>query len=259
MVLDPQYRHMPLRTLSVYAQRIGKVFASATTWVRLVRERGWRRPRLRVHPAKPTVGIRATRPNETWHIDVSIVRLLNGSKVYIHAVIDNFSRKIIAWTVAARLDPTTTCEVLAQASQHLDPGDSRPTLMADSGVENVNAAVDAALIATQIRRVLAQVEVTESNSMIEAWWRSLKHQWLFLNCLDTIERVRTLVAFFVESHNTQMPHAAFAGQTPDEMHSGSAPNLVAELADARTKARERRLATNRALSCGRCSQSAIPQ
>ncbi len=73
------------------------------------------------------------------------------------------------------------------------------------------------------------------------------------------ERAFALVAFFVQSHNTQMPHAAFAGQTPDEMHSGSAPNLGSELAAGRTKAREHRLATNRALSCGRCSQSAIPQ
>jgi len=130
--------------------------------------------------------------------------------------------------------------------------------MVDSGVENLNAAVDAVLMATQIRRVLAQVEVTESNSMIEAWWRSLKHQWLFLNSLDTVEHVRALVAFFVESHNTRMPHAAFAGQTPDEMHCGSALNLVTELTEARTKVRQLRFAANRALSCARCSQTVVP-
>jgi putative transposase len=43
MVLAPEYRHMPLRTLALYAQRVGKVFASVTTWAKLVRERGWRR------------------------------------------------------------------------------------------------------------------------------------------------------------------------------------------------------------------------
>ena len=37
MVLAPEFRHMPLRALSLYAQRIGKVFASATTWARLIR------------------------------------------------------------------------------------------------------------------------------------------------------------------------------------------------------------------------------
>ncbi len=45
MVTASEYRHMPLRTLAVYAQRAGKVFASATTWAKLVRQRGWRRPR----------------------------------------------------------------------------------------------------------------------------------------------------------------------------------------------------------------------
>jgi hypothetical protein len=54
MVLAPENRHMVLGTLALYIQRIGKVFASATTWAKLVRERGWLRPRLRVYPAKPT-------------------------------------------------------------------------------------------------------------------------------------------------------------------------------------------------------------
>jgi len=51
MVTSPDYRHVPTGTLAVLAQRMGRVFASATTWRRLVRDRGWRRPRVRVHPA----------------------------------------------------------------------------------------------------------------------------------------------------------------------------------------------------------------
>jgi hypothetical protein len=96
--------------------------------------------------------------------------------------------------------------------------------------------------------------------MIEAFWRSLKHQWLYLNSLDSIERVRTLVEFFVEKHNTQMPHAAFHGQTPDEMCFGTAANLPAELTAAREQARTARLAANRVMSCDRCSgqQASLP-
>jgi hypothetical protein len=96
MVLAPEHRHMPLRTLALYAQRLGKVFASVTTWAKLVREHGWRRPRHRLHPAKPTVGVRATQPNEAWHVDTTVIRLLDGTRAYIHAAIDNFSRKILA-------------------------------------------------------------------------------------------------------------------------------------------------------------------
>ena len=67
MVTSDDFRHVPTGTLARLAQRLGKVLASPTTWYRLVRAHNWRRPRQRVHPSKPKVGIRAARPNEIWH------------------------------------------------------------------------------------------------------------------------------------------------------------------------------------------------
>jgi putative transposase len=136
----------------------------------------------------------------------------------------------------------------------------RPLLYADSGVENVNGAVDSTLFSACLERILAQVEVAFSNSMIEAFWRSLKHQWLFLNTLDSVARVRTLVEFYVSEHNTKMPHPAFGGQTPDEMFFGTGSNVPEDLALAKSNARTARLAANRALSCERCleQQAAEP-
>ena len=66
MVTSDNYRHVPTGTLAILAQRLGRVFASASTWYRLIHTFGWRRPRKRVHPAKPTSGIRAKRPDEIW-------------------------------------------------------------------------------------------------------------------------------------------------------------------------------------------------
>ena len=60
MVTSPEDRHVPTGTLAVLAQRLGTVSASPSTWYRLVRNYGWRRPRVRVHPAKPKVGLRTT-------------------------------------------------------------------------------------------------------------------------------------------------------------------------------------------------------
>ena len=71
-----------------------------------------------------------------------------------------------------------------------------------------------------LRRVLAQVDIIESNSMIEAWWRSLRHQWLYLNTLDAEISVRRLVAFHVEQHTPVMPRSALGGRTPDEVYFG---------------------------------------
>jgi hypothetical protein len=140
MVTSDQYRHVPTGTLAVLAQRMGRVFASATTWHRLIRKNGWRRPRLRVHPHKPTVGIRATAPDQIWHIDTTIVRLVNGARAYLHAVIDNFSRKILAWKLVERFDPASTVAILLEAASLREAVGAQPTVMADAGVENCNRA-----------------------------------------------------------------------------------------------------------------------
>jgi putative transposase len=72
MVTAVEYRHVPTGTLAVLAQRLGMVWASPSTWYHLVLKFGWRRPRLRVHPAKPKIGLRTTRADEMWHIDTTV-------------------------------------------------------------------------------------------------------------------------------------------------------------------------------------------
>jgi hypothetical protein len=64
MVTAAEHRHVPTSRLAILAQRLGIVVASASTWARLVRQHGWRRPRLRIHPDKPKVGLRTNRPDE---------------------------------------------------------------------------------------------------------------------------------------------------------------------------------------------------
>ncbi|MFH0901772.1 MAG: integrase core domain-containing protein, partial [Pseudomonadota bacterium] len=104
-------------------------------------------------------------------------------------------------------------------------------------VENINGTVDEWLNTSALQRVLAQVEIEFSNSIIEAFWRSLRHGWLYLNSLDSFATPRKLVEFYIEQHNTVMPHSAFRGQTPDEVYCGSAADLPAKLAEQRAEAR----------------------
>jgi transposase InsO family protein len=252
MVTSPAWRHVPVGRLATLAQRLGRVFASAATWHRLVRERGWRRPRLRLDPGAPREGIRADAPNGLWHIDTTVIRLLDGTRAFAQAVIDNFSRRILAWRVTDRIDAGTSVDLLLEAGTHL-PSDGAATAMADQGVENCNAEVDALVEAGILRRVLAQVDLAFSNSLIEAWWRSLKHGWLFLHPLENVTQVRRLVGFYVEQHNTHMPHSAFQGQTPDEMYFGTGAQVPDQLAERRARAREERLAANRAKRCAVCA------
>jgi hypothetical protein len=80
--------------------------------------------------------------------------------------------------------------------------------------------------------------------MTEAWWRSLKHQWLFLHSLDNVATIRRLVAFYVHEHNHVLPHSAFRGQTPDEMYFGTGDAVPVDLASRAVTARRARVAAN---------------
>ena len=252
MVTAPKYRHVPTGTLAVLAQRLGTVWASPSTWYRLVRQYGWRRPRLRVHPAKPKMGVRTTRANEMWHIDTTVIRLLDRTHAYLHAVIDNFSRRILAWRVADTFAPANSVAVLVEAGRGALPSETTPVVLADAGVENVNAQVDELIATGVLRRVLAFTELKFSNSMIEAWWRSLKHHWLFLHSLDSVSTVRRLVEFYVQEHNRVLPHSAFRGQTPDETYFGRGDAVPADLIAGAVAARRARMEANRSAACERC-------
>ena len=88
--------------------------------------------------------------------------------------------------------------------------------------------------------------------MIEAWWRSLKHQWLFLHALDSVATIRRLVAFYVDEHNRVLPHSAFRGQTPDEMYFGTGDAVPTDLTSRAAAARRARVEANRSASCETC-------
>ena len=124
------------------------------------------------------------------------------------------------------------------------------------GSENVNGDVDDLFDGGEWTRVLAQVEVTFSNSMIEAFWRSLKHSWLYLHSLDSLAGLRRLIEFYVEAPNEVVPHSAFQGQTPNEMFFGTGDEVGEEFANARKIARVKRMEENRAASCSVCTGEA---
>ncbi len=209
----------------------------------------WRRPRIRVHHSKPKVGIRANKPDEMWHIDMTLIRLLDGTKACLHAVIDNYSRRILGWRIHDFFDPGNTIAVLRDAVHGREKQDDCPTVMTDSGVGNVNRSVDALIDSGFIKRVIAQTELNFSNSIIEAWWRALKHQWLFLNSLDSVAKVERLVKFCVEEHNVHLPHTAFSDRSPDQMYFGRGNEIPEELKKRRQQAQRERLERNRTLHC----------
>ena len=211
MATSKEYRHVPTGTLAILAQRLGKVFASTATWY----------------------------------------RLLDGTRTYLHGVIDNFSRRILAWKVSSTFDPTATAEILLNASQELS--EEKPNLLVDGGVESFNSAVDKLIDSGILKRVLVQTEISYSNSLIESWWRILKKQWLYLDTLDSVNAVESLVEFYVAKHNAHLPHSAFRGQTSDEIYFGTNKDIPELLKEKRETARSARLEWNQTASCESCT------
>jgi putative transposase len=119
-----------------------------------------------VHPAKPKIGLRTTRADEMWHIDTTVIRLLDGTRAYLHAVIDNFSRRILAWRVADTFAPVTSVAVLLDASRGATSSDATPVVLADAGVENVNAQLDALISAPDARLDGAEVLELHDRSVV---------------------------------------------------------------------------------------------
>jgi len=108
---------------------------------------------------------------------------------------------------------------------------------------------------SRLKRILARVDIVFSNSMIEAWWRQMKHAFLFTQVLDSAAAVTKHVEKYVEQHNSVVGRAMFGGRTPDEVYSGHETTLPGRLGRERVAARNARLAWNRSRTCGRCSNT----
>ena len=124
--------------------------------------------------------------------------------------------------------------------------------MVDAGIENINHAVDALVHVGLLSRILAQTDIRYSNSMIESFWKALKHNWCFLHSIDSSDTLKTLTDFYVKEHNTVLPHSAFQGQTPDEMYFGTGEHIPDQLQEAAALAREDRIEANRNRQCELC-------
>lgn len=167
MVESEDYRHLSIGSIVRLASRLDKVHACSLTWYRAILSGNWVRSRKRIYPPKPRVGLRATKPNEYWHVDTTIVRLVDGSRVYLQAVLDNFSCRILDWRLSERFDAAVTAALLQEAATGT-PENTVPSAVMDSGVENLNTKVNELVSDGMIKPMLAQVDIAQSHSMIEA-------------------------------------------------------------------------------------------
>ncbi|NRA64507.1 MAG: DDE-type integrase/transposase/recombinase [Pseudobacteriovorax sp.] len=252
-VTSKRFAHFSIASLALYTKRQGDVFASHITWSRVVRKLKLRRPLKRIYPAKPKIGIRASAPNKLWHIDASIIKLQDGTKCFIQAIIDNHSRYILACRATKNYGGIRTKELLRQALTKVQHSPSKPAIMPDKGSENLNDEVDILLREHQLERIIAQIDVDFSNSMVEALFRRMKHSYLFKQSLSSLEVLQEKLQYYINESNFVIPQSVLGGATPSEIFEGrfGKQDLV-QLADAHKEAIKIRIATNQNANCGIC-------
>jgi putative transposase len=242
--------------LHLLAQRTGELFCSLDTWYKYIRCWEWKRPWTKVQKKTIKKGIRASRPNEIWHVDVTVVNIRPGYKLYIQAIIDNFSRFVLAWRVTEEINAQNTIHVLGlageKATKLLGKNESTNVMM-DPGTENNNQDVFRFISSKNLTRTLAQVDVHYSNSMIERLFHSLKNNYLYHQGIHTIEDLTRKANFYFNQHNQVIPLALHHGGIPGEVFVSSWNESEQTLLQAnRIQAFLARKAKNKEPACASC-------
>ena len=87
-------------------------------------------------------------------------------------------------------------------------------------LENINKTVQEFSIRNKIDQIIAQIDIEQSNSMIEAFFRSLKNNYLYFTELRTFESIEKKVEFYVNEHNNSIPHPGIKYCIPAEIYNG---------------------------------------
>ena len=117
LVTSARYAHMSISSLSLLAAREGLLLCSHHTWYKYIARHKWPRPHAKIKKPPRARGLRAKKPHEIWHIDISHVVTSSGEKFYLQVVLDNYSRFVIAWSLRDKISASNT---VSSASAHRD-------------------------------------------------------------------------------------------------------------------------------------------
>jgi transposase InsO family protein len=163
---------------------------------------------------KQVVGIRADRPNQIWHADITRFVTLDNVVHYIYFVVDNFSRKILSWRVASKVNALIRRETIGEAMKELKNQDEHIMLITDGGPENSLEEYLQNLSAPIVHKK-ALIDVQCSNALIEAHNKVIKYNYLYRKSISDGNQLNKEVGFSVNDFNDR-PHISLDGLTPNE-------------------------------------------
>lgn len=154
------------------------------------------------------------RPNQVWAADITYIPMARGF-VYLVAVIDWHTRKVLAW----RLSNTLTADFCVEALEAAIATYGRPDIFnTDQGCQFTGAEFTGVLKQHQIRISMDGKGCWRDNVFIERLWKSVKYEEVYLHAYDTVSAARAGLSRYFMFYNTRRPHTALDRRTPDAVY-----------------------------------------
>jgi len=200
--------------------RIGRRHV-ATLMKRMGIEALYRRP----NTSKPAPGhtifpyllrkLPVTRPNQVWATDITYIPMARGF-VYLAAVVDWFSRKVLAWRLSITLEVAFCIEAVEEAIARY----GKPEIFnTDQGSQFTSTAFTGLLIKNQIKISMDGKGAWRDNVFVERLWRTIKYEEVYLRAYANVAEARASIGRYIDGfYNIRRPHSSLDRQTPDEAY-----------------------------------------
>lgn len=260
MLIDPETDHWPINSIQGQALRKKELVASLYSWYKYARM--WGIKKKLIKKQRKTVGLIATCANEYLHVDTTFYPLIDGKQICISFVMDNYSKMILGYHIAASNNFELVRRSLGNALKTiaLHPTQKHSYLVTDGGKENHNKYIEAfisKLSKHKITKIRALKDIRFSNSPVEAVHRTIKGRYLKNRKFESIKTLNNYMKWVVEDYNKVRPHYKHRPRTPYEVYFDIPLNF-----DIRKRIKEAislRVKNNKCAKCIQCTGCKLPQ
>jgi putative transposase len=155
-----------------------------------------------------------TRPNQVWATDITYVPMARGF-VYLVAIVDWFSRRVLAWRLSITLTTDFCIEALEEALARFGKPDIFNT---DQGSQFTSIAFTAVLHREKIAISMDGRGAWRDNVFVERLWRSVKYEEVYLRAYASVSDARSSIGRYLTFYNSRRPHSSLDRKTPDQAY-----------------------------------------